>query len=144
MTMLLSRLCFRIPNLLVKCRSLQPYIVTIPTSNSGITILLSYIYWHNIHNIHNIQVELMAEIFLLYVLLYIRILPLTLLIRQGLHGDDQPLGRANVNFHQTRITWWSLGSLPLHQSWKRISGVFNQNWSSCWLSQYVLIDIYSF
>ena len=33
-------------------------------------------------------------------------------------------GRANVIFNQTGVTWTPLGPLQLHQSWKRISGVF--------------------
>ena len=36
-------------------------------------------------------------------------------------------GRANVIFDQTGVTWTPLGPLQLHQSWKRISGVFQPN-----------------
>ena len=36
-------------------------------------------------------------------------------------------GRANVIFNQTGVTWTPLGPLQLHQSWKRISGVFQPN-----------------
>ena len=71
-----SWFCSRIPSLLVNCFSLQPYFVTIPISNTGVTNLLSSFF----------QAQLRIFLFTFFCF-FTSMFCLTLLISQGLRGD---------------------------------------------------------
>ena len=87
-------LCFSFP-LLVKCLSLQPYLVIIPTRNSGEIILLILLQILQIQQIHQIL------------------------------QHPQLAFTLRTPIHQAGVAWRSLGSLQLYQSRETISGVYN-------------------
>ena len=88
----MTMLCFSFP-LLVKCLSLQPYLVIIPTRNSGEIILLILLQILQIQQIHQIL------------------------------QHPQLAFTLRTPIHQAGVTWRSLGSLQLYQSRETISGV---------------------
>ena len=88
----MTMLCFSFP-LLVKCLSLQPYLVIIPTRNSGEIILLILLQILQIQQIHQIL------------------------------QHPQLAFTLRTPIHQAGVAWRSLGSLQLYQSGETISGV---------------------
>ena len=125
------KLRFRIPNLLVKCLSLQAYLVTIPTSSSGVIILLSYTFCYNFALLYFLQ-QFCLPIFhatIFFPILFTTIVQVQYQHRMFVFFYEQDLTlSSNLKFdfiHQTGVTWGSLGPLQLYQSQETISGGFN-------------------